>query len=456
MTVEVGLRPPASGEPSGPRPDRVEVEPVRTLTALASRRRGAAPRGTHRMAALCRVLGSPQLVLPTVHVVGTDGKTSVARITSSLFEALGVRTGETTSPHLQDVRERIRIGGRPITTAALTAACELVHAALPAVDREIGQQVTFFEAVTATALRAFADAGVDVAVVEAGIGGTGDASNVVQGRVAVLTPIGLDHPELGATLPEVAVEKAGVVEPGGILVTAAQAPDAAHVVARMAAGRGATLLRAGRDFGVLTRRPAPAGQLVGLRGLHGTTVRATLPLRGAHQAANAALALAAVQAVLGTTDLDPARLRQGLASVQLPGRVELIRRAAAADVVLDGAHDVPAMEALVAALAERRGRGRCVVVLGVSGGRDPQPLVEALRAVTDTLVVTAAGCPTAMPAPEAAARVRAVAGDVLAAPDVGAALDAATRQTRPDDLIVVTGSLHLVGDARTALGGTPP
>ncbi len=422
------------------------------LAALTARRRGASPRGTRRMRVLCTEVGSPQLVVPAVHVVGTNGKTSVARIVTSLLVALGVRGGETTSPHLQDVRERIRIGGSPIDPDALDAACAPLQRALTAVDEQVGEPATFFEAVTATALRAFADAGVDVAVIEAGIGGAGDATAVVQGRVTVVTPIGLDHPELGRTLPEVAFEKASVVEPGGILVTAAQDPAAAHVVARVAAGRGATLLRAGHDFGVLTRRPSPAGQLVGLRGLDGRAIRLTLPLRGAHQAANAAVALASVQALLGTSDLDPTRLRHGFASVQVPGRVEMVRRDGAADVVLDGAHDVPAMRALVAALGEGGSNRRVVVVVGVGGRRDPRPLIDTLRELTDSFVVTAAvSSPEAVPAHELVASVRAHGAEAIVARDPAAAMDEATRRAAAEDLIVVTGSLHLVGDVRSVL-----
>lgn len=440
-------------------PDRAAEDdgrsPTSVLAALASRRRGSSPRGTRRMRVLCTALGSPQLVLPTIHVVGTDGKTSVVRIVAALLEALGIRTGETTSPHLQDVRERIRIGGRPIVDAALARATARLEEALAAVDREAGEPATFFEAVTATALRAFADAAVDVAVVEAGIGGARDATGVVQGRVAVVTPVSSDHPELGADLAQVATEKGGVVGPGTTLVSAAQPPEVADALARVAAGRGAVLLRAGHDFGVLTRRPVAGGQHVGLRGLSGSRLRATLPLRGAHQAANAATALAAVQAFLGTTELDPALLRAGFAAVEVPGRVEVIRRADVADVVLDGAHDAAAVRALVAAVRESPPLGGCAVVLGVGGGRDATEMVQALHELTPTFVVTSARSPTAMPTQPLAACVRAAGAEAVAVPDVGDAVHEASRQVPPDGLVVVTGSLHLVGDARTALGGRP-
>lgn len=422
------------------------------LAALGARRRAAAPRGDDRARALCEALDSPHLAVPAIHVAGTDGKTSVVRIVAALLAALGVRAGDTTSPHLQDVRERIRVAGRPLADARLTAACAPLPAALTEAERRVGEPPTFFDAVTAVALWALADAAVEVAVVEAGIGGAGDATNVVQGRVAVLTPIGLDHPELGTSHAEVAAEKAGIIQPGGVVVVGAQVPAAATAIARAAGARGATLPQAGRDFGVRARRATADGQVVDLCGLRGSRLRAWLPLLGAHQAANAATALAAVQAFLATTRLPVHRLRRGFAAARVPGRVELVRRPGTATVVLDGAHDPLAVRALLATLRELAHPGPRVVVLGVSGGRDPVALAAPLRELGALVVTTAASAPGATPAERLARRLWCGGVAALPVPGPGRAVEEATRLAGARGLVVVTGSLHLVGEARTALG----
>ena len=399
------------------------------------------------------MLGSPQAAFPAIHVVGTDGKTSVARMITALLHTAGVHAGETTSPHLQHPGERLRIGGRAIDDGALAVAGAALHAAMPEVERQVGQPATFFEAVTALALRTFADADVELAVVEAGIGGVGDATNVVTSAVAVVTPIGLDHAELGADLEAVAREKAAVVEPGGVLVVAPQPPQAAATVEAVARERGARLVRIGDDAGVRWRRAGPDGQVASLRGLDGSTVQAWLPVIGAHQAVNAATALVAVQAFLGPQELDPSVAREGLAAVALPGRVELVRRPGEAEVVLDGAHDTLAVEALVTALGERPPARQCVVVLGVGGGRDAARLVERLREVATTFVVTQAGSPTSTPAADVAARVVASGVEVIETADVQGAMAVAQRLVGHGDRLIVTGSLHVVGAVRSLLAG---
>ena len=392
--------------------------------------------------------------MPTIHVVGTNGKTSVVHLVSSLLVALGVRVGATTSPHLEDVAERFRIDGRPIDDALLDRACVALEDVRPGVEARIEQPVTFFDAVTAIALWSFVEAEVDVAVVEAGIGGIGDATNVVDSAVTVITPVGFDHPQLGGTLDVIAREKASVVAPGGILLSAPQPPAAAAAIAEVAAERGARLIRVGHEIGVLTRRPAPDGQLVGLRGLGDLQVRARLPLRGVHQATNAALALAAVQAHLGRTDLDLDRVRNGFVTAAVPGRVELVRRPGGPSLLLDGAHDVAAVRALVAAVREGVGTARCVVVLGVGGEREAGPLVAHLRELPGaTFVVTRSEAPTATPVAVVAGQLRAAGIASVEAPDVAAACETALALAGSDGLVVVTGSLHLVGAARRWVRG---
>lgn len=418
------------------------------LDALVHRRRGSAPRGTHRMAALCSALDDPQLEVPAIRIVGTDGKTSIARITTSLLRELGVRCGETTSPHLEQVAERIRLDGVPVDERRVAGRWDDLAAGMVAAEQTTGEAVTFFEAITALALRLFADDRLEVGVVEAGIGGLGDASSVVPGRLVVLGPVGLDHPELGATLAEVAAEKAGIIEPGGVLLAAPQPPEVTAVLDRLTADRGATLLRAGRDFGVATRTAERGGQHVDLRGLGGSGVRGFLPLHGRHQAANAAVALAAVQAHLGTTDLDPVRLRAGLATVHVPGRVELVTRRGRSDIVLDGAHEPRAVRALVDCLTGSVRPGPMTLVFGISGGRAPEPLLEVLGPLAAAVVATAASSPGAMPAQEVQRRLGGCGILAAAAADPGAAMALAASLTPADGTIVVTGSLHLVGEVR--------
>ncbi len=421
------------------------------LDRLMYRRRGRAPRGSHRMQVLCEELGDPQRQLRSIHVVGTDGKTSTVRLIASLLHALGYRTGETTSPHLQDVTERIHVARRQVDREALLGDLDEVTPALFRAERRLGEPVSFFEAITGLALRRFVTDAVGAAVVEAGIGGAGDATNVLGAPVVVLSLIGHDHRELGETLEEVAAEKAGVVTPGATVVTAPQRPEVLAVLEEVVAQRGGRLLGAGRDLGVLTRRAIPGGQDVGLRGLDGSVVRGRLPLAGAHQAANAAVALAAVQAFTGTTDLDPARLRAGLAAVRVPGRVEVVRRGTMLPVVLDGAHDREAARALTRAVTEALAPRQVTVVLGTSGGRDPGPLLAELAPLAPRVVVTQATSPGARPVAELVREVRRAGLVATVSSDPQVALAAADRLTGPGGTVVVTGSLHLVGEVRSLL-----
>jgi dihydrofolate synthase / folylpolyglutamate synthase len=422
------------------------------LAPFAQRRRGGAARGSHRAQALCAALGDPQLAQPAVHVVGTNGKTSVVKITAALLTALGVRVGDTTSPHLHHLDERIRLDGRALPPARLAALAALLPDAVARAEHRLGETVTFFDVVTAAALRAFADAAVDVAVVEAGIGGAGDATGLLTPAVTVCTPIGLDHPQLGATPAEVAAEKTGALAPDATLLSSAQVPAAAEVLTRRAVERGARLRLAGRDFGVVRRRPVGTGQLLELRGLGESTVRARLPLAGAHQADNAALALATVQSLLGTRDLDPERLRAGFAVAHVPGRLEIVARPdGSPQVVLDGAHDPEATTALATTLAHRMPGPRTIVVLGVSGGRDPARVLAPLAGMAAGVVVTAAETPGARRPDEVAATLRAAGHRVELAPGVEAALAMATRRAGPEGVVIVTGSLHLVARARGLL-----
>jgi dihydrofolate synthase / folylpolyglutamate synthase len=453
--VTPAIVPGASAERGGGIARRVVPVPMSPLEALVDRRRGTARRGSHRAQALCEELGSPHLTVPTVHVAGTNGKTSVVRMTASLLASLGIRAGDTTSPHLHHLGERIRLDGRPVAPAVLATATAHLPDAIERSERRTGEPVTFFDAVTAVALQVFAQQHCRVAVVEAGIGGTGDATDVVQGPVSVLTPIGLDHPELGTTHAEVAANKSGIVRPGGVVLTAVQHPEAMAEIERTAAGQGASLLYAGRDVAVEARRHVDGGQVVDLVGLDGRRLRTLLPLYGASHADNAALALGAVQAVLGTSDLDPARLRAGFAAVRVPGRMEIVRCQDGPSVVLDGAHDPQASTALAATLEEPFAGVPGAIVAGTTAGRDLVPVLAPMLGrfarPPATVVTTAAKVPGATPPQLLARRLSAAGWDAVAVPDVTDALALAMTRVGAGGVVAVTGSMYVVAEARRLL-----
>ena len=278
------------------------------------------------MAELMDLMGQPQRAFPVVHVTGTNGKTSTARMVERLLRELGLRTGRFTSPHLVDVRERIAFDGEPVDAERFVAAWDDVAPYLAIVDeraRAAGEPLmNYFQVLTAMAFSAFADAPVDVAVVEVGLGGTWDSTNVADGQVAVVTPIGIDHERLlGYTVDAIAAEKAGIIKDGAAAVIALQPPEAAAVLGERITAVGATALVEGQQFGVLEREVAVGGQVVTLRGLGGDYADLFLPLHGAHQAHNLACALAAVEAFFGGGEqpLDLDLVREAVAAMTSPG-----------------------------------------------------------------------------------------------------------------------------------------
>src|SRR5438067_4218985 len=330
--------------------------------------------GLDRIRDLLDLLGEPQRGFPSIHITGTNGKTTTARMIDALLSEFGIRTGRYTSPHLQRVTERIAIDGAPIDDATFTAAYDDLAAYLEFVDSRHQDPMTFFEVLTGMAFAAFADAPVDVAVIEVGLGGRWDATNVIDAPVAVVTPIGLDHMQyLGDTIEAIAAEKADIVHPAAILVAGPQPPAAAGALDARAAAVGATQVRAGVDFGVRSRSVAVGGQLVGLGGLGGDYDDVFLPLYGAHQAGNAATALAAVEAFLGLRGgpaegrgpLDLDVVRAAFASVTSPGRMAIVRRSPT--VILDGAHNPAGAYALATAMEESFTFERLVAVVAVLG-----------------------------------------------------------------------------------------
>lgn len=416
-----------------------------------------------RMTDLMDVLGSPQLSYPSIHVAGTNGKTSTTRIIDALLRAFGLRTGRYTSPHLTSVHERIALDGAPISAEFFERTYDEIAPFLAFVDTRHEQRVTYFEALTAMGLAAFADAPVDVGVIEVGLGGRWDATNVLAAGTCVLTPIGLDHTELlGHTLSSVAGEKAGIIHEGARVVSGVQALESAEVIVRRVAETGAELAVEGVHFGVAERSVALGGQALTIQGIAGTYDDLFLPLHGAHQASNAACAVAAVESFLGgaSAALDVDAVREGLLAADSPGRLEVVRRGPT--VLLDGAHNPDGVAALATALAEAFSFDYLVGVVGILADKDVVAMLESLQPLLNDVVVTSNLSPRALPADELAA----VAGRVFGADRVHRAaslpdaLDLAISLADADRSItsgvVVTGSLYTVGEARTLLVPTSP
>ncbi len=409
-----------------------------------------------RIRDLAELLDHPEATFPSIQVTGTNGKTTTTAMITALLGALGLSAGGYTSPHLQDVRERIRVAGRLISREQLAAHLDYLEPFLELVDGRHDQQVTFFEVLTATAFLHFSDAPVDVGVFEVGMGGVWDATNLVDGQVGVVLEVARDHAELGSTIAEVAREKAGIIKPGAVAVSGPQQPEAAEVIAAAAAAADARLVRFGEDFDVVDRVPAVGGQQVTLRGVTGEVDEVYLPLFGAHQAVNAACALAAVEGFLGFPDnLDADVVREGFAAVRSPGRLEVVRRDGRPTVVLDGAHNPAGAWSLARSLRGEFGFERRYLVLGILADKDVEAMVDVLAPLADHVVATAPDSPRAADPDRILAAVRRAGISVEEADDVEEALDKVAGLAREGDGIVVTGSLYTVGEGRTALGLEP-
>ncbi len=438
---------------------------------------------TARISALLELLGSPQLSYPCIHVAGTNGKTSVARIIDALLTALHRRTGRTTSPHLQSAVERIAIDGKPISPALYVDTYRELEPFIQLVDQQSeggalgqpGPPMSKFEVLTAMAFAAFADAPVDIAVVEVGLGGRWDATNVINAPVAVLTPIEVDHAEfLGTDIAGIAREKAGVIkrQPDDLVpidtvaVIAEQQPEVMEVLLAQAIEADAAVAREGSEFAVLSRQVAVGGQLLELQGLGGVYPEVFLPLHGAHQAHNAVVALAAVEAFFGAgadRQLDVDAVRAGFAAVASPGRLERMR--SAPTVFIDAAHNPAGASALTAALAEEFDFRHLVGVIAVMGDKDVDGILAALEPAFDQIVVTHNGSPRGMDVADLALRAEARFGPerVIVAATLPDAIETATAVAEDAGAdaamsgtgIVITGSVVTAGAARTLFGREP-
>jgi dihydrofolate synthase / folylpolyglutamate synthase len=433
-----------------------------------------------RITALVTLLGDPQRAYPVIHLTGTNGKTSTARMTETLLRARGLRTGLFTSPHLAAMSERICVDGQPLDAERFVAAYDEIRPYLDVVDQAHEVRLSFFEVLVGMAFSVFADAPVDVCVLEVGVGGTWDNTNVADGAVAVVTPISIDHARyLGTTVTEIATDKAGIIKPGAIAILAQQPPAAAEVLLRRAAEVGATVAREGLEFGVISRELAVGGQQVAIRGLLGDYDDLYLPLFGAHQAGNLACALAAVEAFARTPDagdteigyqalgepgsaaLDPDIVRRAVATMSSPGRLEIVRRSPA--VIVDAAHNPGGMAASVEALTESFSFTDLIGIVAVSEDKDVSGILAELEPVLTQLVATSNSSSRSM-APAALADIAAtvfgpdrvtVADRLDDAIDIGVALadeaDAAGEGGPGKAGVLITGSVITAGDARVLL-----
>ncbi len=414
-------------------------------TPVTSRQRGAPT--LDRIGTLLTYFGSPEVEYPAVQITGTNGKTTTARMISALLTASGLKVGTITSPDLQRVNERMEVDGVAVDDDTLDDL--LFSAAL--VEREIGVEASYFEILIAVSLRWFADEAVDVAVVEVGLGGTWDATNLVDGRVAVVTNVAIDHTEyLGSTREEIATEKAGIVKPGATLVLGETDAKLQRIFEARDAAR---IVRRDVDFGVRRNVLAVGGRLLDLYTSEAEFLDVLLPLHGAHQGDNAAIALAAAEAFVGGA-LDEPTVATAFADVRSPGRLEVVSRRPL--VLLDGAHNIAGAHALRAALDEEFGDGARTLVVGFLREREPREMLEALgvRELEGTLVCCRPPSPRAL-LPSFVAQAAYDLGlppeGVEVVDDVPQAVSAALLATSPDGQIVITGSLYTVGAARSVL-----
>ncbi|MCW5251692.1 bifunctional tetrahydrofolate synthase/dihydrofolate synthase [Streptomyces sp. SHP 1-2] len=469
--IEAGSRtlrtrggPPRGEEPARPKDPETD-RALREVEAELASRWGETKLepSVSRIAALMDILGDPQRAYPSIHITGTNGKTSTARMIEALLGAFELRTGRYTSPHVQSVTERISLDGAPVSAERFIETYRDIAPYVAMVDERQEYRLSFFEVLTGMAYAAFADAPVDVAVVEVGMGGTWDATNVIDARVAVVTPISLDHTDrLGGTPAEIAAEKAGVIKSDATVILAQQPVDAARVLLRKAVDLDATAAREGLEFGVVARRVAVGGQLMTLRGLGGDYPELYLPLHGAHQAHNAAVALAAVEAFFGvgaqhSEPLDVETVRKAFAAVTSPGRMEVVR--SSPTVVLDAAHNPAGARVTAEAIGEAFQFSRLIGVVGASDDKDVRGLLEAFEPVFAEIVVTRNSSHRAMDVDALAAVAVEVFGEerVQVEPRLPDALEAAITLAEEEGEfsgggVLVTGSVITVGEARLLLG----
>ena len=410
-----------------------------------------------RISALVDMLGSPQLTYPTIHIGGTNGKTTTSRMVDSLLFEMGLRTGRFTSPHLESYLERICINGQPIDAKELIFSFNDISPYLDLMDTKFDNPISFFEAITALAFAAFAEHPIDVGVIEVGMGGQWDATNVVDADVSVIMPIGLDHMEyLGDTIGEIAKTKAGIIKEQGFVVLAQQEPEAAVELLRRAAEVGADVAREGLEYSIDSRAIAVGGQLISITGLRGHYDEIFLPLHGKHQASNAAAALIAVEAFFGEQDLDIDAVRAGFANVTSPGRCEIVHRDPT--IILDAAHNPHGAKAIAETIQSEFTFDDVTGIVALMADKDALGILQALEPIMNQVIVTTNSAARSMSVKDLEALATQVFGAdrVFAQPTLADAIDKAIKDSvRPlsDEslAILITGSVVTVGEARTAV-----
>lgn len=408
-----------------------------------------------RISALVDVLGSPQLTYPTIHVGGTNGKTTTARMIDSLLFEMGLRTGRFTSPHLESYLERISINGQPIDPKAMIFSYNDIAAYLDFMDTKFDTPISFFEAMTALAFAAFAEHPIDVGVIEVGMGGEWDATNVVNADVSVIMPIDLDHTEyLGSTIAEIAKTKAGIIKEGSFVVLAQQKPEAAVELLKQAALVGADIAREGLEFVIESRTLAVGGQLLTIKTPKDTYEEIFLPLHGKHQASNAAAALVAVEAFFGEQELDYEAVLAGFANVRSPGRCEVLHRDPT--VIIDAAHNPHGAKALTDTIQNEFTFDEVIGVFAAMGDKDIEGALVEFEKVMDSIIVTKNSSSRSA----AVADVEALATKIFGSDRVFSAesLDVAIERAIKDSIrplsedtvgILITGSVVTAGEARS-------
>nr|WP_157312960.1 folylpolyglutamate synthase/dihydrofolate synthase family protein [Microbacterium sp. MAH-37] len=407
-----------------------------------------------RVARILTLLDDPQRNYRVVHITGTNGKTSTARMIESLLRAHGLRTGLFTSPHLERFTERIMIDGEPIADAAIADAWDEIEPFVGMVDAELeaadDAPLTFFELLTVLAFVAASDAPVDVLVLEVGMGGEWDSTNNADGDVAVFSPIDIDHADrLGDTIAAIAEVKAGIIKDGASVVSAEQPAEAEAVLRRVAADRGARISFAGADFGLADQKLAVGGQLITVRGLAGQYADEYLPLYGAHQGHNAALAIAAVESLIGDATQPVAGdiLSDALQNVTSPGRLQLL--GIAPTVVVDAAHNPHGARSLAQALSDSFDFDEWGLVLGVLGDKDAAGIIDVLLPAVSEVFATAPDSARANDADAIADLVEERGRRASVHPTLAEAADAAREWAASSDrrAVIIAGSVVLAGEA---------
>lgn len=417
----------------------------------------------------CELLGDIHTSAPVITVTGTNGKTSTVRMVDTLIRAHDLRTGRFSSPHMQDLTERFSVDGEPVNAERFVEIVDDIQPVLYIVDQELAQSdrppLTFFEALTVVAFAIFADAPVDVMILEVGMGGEWDSTNVADAQVCVFTPVSLDHQQfLGDTVEEIARTKAGILNrtvdpspaPHPVAVVGPQVPEVEDVFASEFADRGVESRWLGREFGLQSRVNAVDGQVIHVRTQLEDYPDLFLPLHGEHQAVNATVALAAVEAFLGTEDkpLNVDVVGEGMSAVTSPGRIEILR--SEPTVIVDGAHNAHAAQVLAETVGDAFDFAEVVAVVAMYADKDPHGVFEHLSRFARRVIVTQVQSPRAMGADELAHAASEwwEADDVLVENDMNSALmkalDLALDESGTG--VVVTGSLSTVGEARTLLG----